>query len=112
MNLHAHIRRSPSSCSVALAFITAVAIAPARASEFDAVDIAFEALQAGGAAVGVTITEDEKRFLKPLVHCLADNPNSPGVSVPKPAPPPLPACKSYEIRGGDGKCYVDSGGVR
>jgi len=44
----------------------------ARAQEVDYVSVAIDALQAGGAAVGVFITEDEKRFLKPLVQCLAD----------------------------------------
>lgn len=44
----------------------------ARANEIDYVSVAIDALQAGGAAVGVFISEDEKRILKPLVHCLAE----------------------------------------
>jgi len=38
----------------------------------DAVDLAVDAFAAGGAAAGIPITEGEKKFVKPLVRCIAD----------------------------------------
>ena len=59
--------------SVLVAVLCLVTFAGSRSSyAVDAVDLAVEAFVAGGAAVGIPISESEKSFVKPLVRCVAD----------------------------------------
>jgi hypothetical protein len=61
------------SASVLVAVLCLLTLAGSRSSyAVDAVDLAVEAFAAGGAAVGIPISESEKNFVKPLVRCVAD----------------------------------------
>jgi hypothetical protein len=45
---------------------------PRNSYALDAVEITIEAFAAGGAAIGIPITDSEKKLLKPLLRCITD----------------------------------------
>jgi hypothetical protein len=55
-----------------IALCLAFAIAPRSSYALDAVDITIEAFAVGGAAIGIPITDSEKKLLKPLLSCIVD----------------------------------------
>jgi hypothetical protein len=55
-----------------IALCLAFAIAPRSSYALDAVDITIDAFAVGGAAIGIPITDSEKKLLKPLLSCIVD----------------------------------------